>query len=76
MLLLEPEASLEAIPKMLPRSAEERRNGFAVIREVLSASAQISGESAQRLHRVAQLFGVGEGGEGEVHDHPSKKKAS
>jgi pimeloyl-ACP methyl ester carboxylesterase len=76
MLLLEPEASLEAIPKMLPRSAEERRNGFAIIREVLSASAQISGESAQRLHRVAQLFGVGEGGEGEVHDHPSKKKAS
>lgn len=76
MLLLEPEASLEAIPKMLPRSAEERRNGFAIIRDVLSASAQISGESAQRLHRVAQLFGIGEGGEDEVRDHPSKKKAS
>lgn len=77
MLLLEPEASLEAIPKLLPKSAEERRNGFAVIRDVLSASAEISGESARRLRRIAQLFGVDEDGEGEVRERPGKKaKAS
>jgi pimeloyl-ACP methyl ester carboxylesterase len=60
MLLLEPNASLSAIPKLLPKSAEARRAGFALIQEVLSASAEISGESARRLRRVAELFGVTE----------------
>jgi len=58
MLLLEPEASLAAIPKLLPQNAEERRAGLAVIRDVLSASAEISGEVARRLDRVTQLFGL------------------
>jgi hypothetical protein len=58
MLLLEPEASLAAIPKLLPKSAEVRRAAFAVIRDVLSASAEVSGESAKRLRRAAELFGV------------------
>jgi hypothetical protein len=60
MLLLEPEASLAAIPKLLPKTAEARRAGLAVIREVLSASAEISGEAANRLRRVTELFGVTE----------------
>jgi hypothetical protein len=59
MLLLEPEASLAAIPKLLPPSADERRAGLAAIRDVLSASAEISGETARRLDRVTQLFGLG-----------------
>src|SRR5258707_710284 len=54
MLLLEPEASLAAIPKLLPESAEQRRASFAAIREVLSASAGISRETARRLQRVAE----------------------
>jgi hypothetical protein len=58
MLLLEPEASLAAIPKLLPQNVEERRAGLAVIRDVLSASAEISGEIAKRLDRVTQLFGL------------------
>jgi len=62
MLLLDQEASLAAIPKLLPRNAEARRNGLAVIREVLSASAEISGEAAKRLRRVTELFGVTEDG--------------
>jgi Protein of unknown function (DUF3141) len=60
MLLLEPEASLAAIPELLPEKAEARRAGLAVIREVLSASAEISGEAANRLRRVTELFGVTE----------------
>ena len=60
MLLLEPEASLAAIPKLLPQSQEARRAAFGIIREVLSASANISGEAALRLRRVAELFGVSE----------------
>jgi uncharacterized protein DUF3141 len=60
MLLLEPDASLAAIPKLLPKSAETRRAGFNVIRDVLSASAAVSGEAAKRLQRVQELFGVNE----------------
>jgi Protein of unknown function (DUF3141) len=58
MLLLEPEASLAAIPKLLPPSEDERRAGLDAIRGVLSASAEISGETARRLDRVTQLFGL------------------
>lgn len=62
MLLLDQEASLAAIPKMLPKDAKARRAGVALIRDVLSASAGISGEVAKRLRRVTELFGVGEDG--------------
>jgi hypothetical protein len=58
MLLLEPEASLAAIPKLLPPGEDERRAGLAAIRDVLSASAEISGEIAKRLDRVTRLFGL------------------
>jgi hypothetical protein len=61
MLLLEPEASLAAIPKLLPASEDKRRAGLAAIRDVLSASAEVSGEAARRLDRVTKLFGVAAG---------------
>ncbi len=59
MLLLDQEASLAAIPKMLPQDMDQRRAVFAAIREVLSVGGEIFGETARRLDRVAQLFGVG-----------------
>jgi hypothetical protein len=37
---------------------DERRKAFAVIQEVLSASAEISGEVAKRVKQVAGLFGL------------------
>ncbi len=58
MLLLEPAASLAAIPKLLPPDEDERRAGLEAIRGVLSASAEISGEAAKRLDRVTELFGL------------------
>jgi hypothetical protein len=60
MLLLDQEASLAAIPKMLTQDMDQRRAVFAAIREVLSVGGDIFGETARRLDRVAQLFGVGE----------------
>ena len=60
MLLLDEEASLRTIPKMLPQGVEARRTAFAAIREVLSAAGDISGDTATRLVRVAKLFGVAE----------------
>jgi Protein of unknown function (DUF3141) len=58
MLLLEPEASLATIPKLLPPGEDERRAGLASIRGVLSASAEISGEAGRRLDRITELFGL------------------
>ena len=54
MLLLDQEASLAAIPKMLPQDMDQRRAVFAAIREVLSVGGVggISGETAKRLDRV------------------------
>jgi hypothetical protein len=58
MLLIDPEATLAAIPKMLPPDAEERRNAFAAVRRVLAAGGEIGGEAAERLARVVRLFGL------------------
>jgi pimeloyl-ACP methyl ester carboxylesterase len=75
MLLLDREAALAAIPKLLPENANERRAAFKAIRDVLSASAEISGEVAKRLHRVAELFGVDPGGEEASNVAPFDPKA-
>jgi pimeloyl-ACP methyl ester carboxylesterase len=58
MLLLDQDATLAAIPKLLPENTEECHAGFAAIHEVLSASAAISCEVEKRLGRVAELFGI------------------
>ena len=77
MLLLDQEASLVAIPKMLPQDMDQRHAVFAAIREVLSVGSEISGETAKRLGRVAQLFGVsGEATEGSAGSFSSQAKAS
>ncbi len=76
MLLLDQEAALAAIPKLLPENANERRAAFAAIREVLSASAELSGEVARRLNRVAELFGVDAGVASNIAPFDPNAKAS
>jgi hypothetical protein len=61
MLLIDEEATLAAIPDLLPSDTASRRKAFAALREVLSASGPIDGETAERLQRIAALFGVGTG---------------
>lgn len=61
MLLLDLEGALAAIPKLLPEDVMQKRNVFAAMREVLSASGEITGERASRLERIAGLFGVDAG---------------
>jgi hypothetical protein len=63
MLLLDREAALAAIPRLLPDDMNQRRAAFTAMREVLSASEDITGERAKRLKQVAELFGLD--GEGE-----------
>ncbi len=62
LLLLDPEATLAAIPKLLPADVAERRKGLAAIRNVLSAAGEISGEAAERLKKVTALFEANEAG--------------
>ncbi|WP_298877548.1 DUF3141 domain-containing protein [uncultured Bradyrhizobium sp.] len=64
MLLLDREAALAAIPGLLPDDMNQRRAAFSAMREILSASAEITGERAKRLKQVAELFGLE--GEGEL----------
>ncbi len=59
LMLLEPEAALAAIPRLLPPAIEERQNALAAIRHVLSAAGEIDGEVAERLKRVTALFETG-----------------
>jgi hypothetical protein len=75
MLLLDPEASLAAIPRLLPQDTEVRRQGLEAIRDVLSASADVSGEAASRLRRVTELFGVTEEGRSEATKTPFDPQA-
>jgi pimeloyl-ACP methyl ester carboxylesterase len=60
LLLLEPEATLAAIPKLLPADVGERRKALAAIRNVLSSGGEITGEAAERLKKITALFGVEE----------------
>jgi len=60
MLLIDSEATLAAIPNMLPTDVEERRSGFAAVRQVLAAGGEFGAEAAERLARIEQLFGLEE----------------
>jgi hypothetical protein len=58
MLLLDEGAALAAIPAMLPPDAQTRREGFDLVKQVLSALGEFSAEDKKRLDTVARLFGV------------------
>ncbi len=58
MLLIDQAATLAAIPRLLPPDQETRRGAFIVLCQVLNASGDITGEAADRLRQVSQLFGV------------------
>ena len=61
LLLLEPEAALAAIPKMLPTDIADRRKGLAAIRNVLRAGGEIYGEAEEQLRRrITTLFETNE----------------
>jgi hypothetical protein len=58
MLLIDQEAALAALPKLLPDDLEVRRRAFELLKHILSASGDISAEDQARLARVAGLFGL------------------
>ena len=74
MLLLDQQGALAAIPKMLPEDVAQRLTAFTMMRQVLSASGEITGERASRLQRIAALFGI-DAGEGTSNIAPFDPKA-
>ncbi|MGO9547544.1 MAG: DUF3141 domain-containing protein [Rhodomicrobium sp.] len=69
MLLLDTESTLDAIPGLLPADIAQRRKAFGAIKDVLAASEELTGETANRLKRVRQLFGLEA-----VEAEPSRKQ--
>jgi len=58
MLLIDEEATLGAVPDLLPADAQLRRKAFAALGEILSARGEMVGEVRERFERIAKLFGV------------------
>jgi len=56
MLLIDREATLSAIPSLLPDDAEARRTALAAIQEVATASGELTGDAAERMRRIVGLF--------------------
>jgi hypothetical protein len=55
-LLLDREAALAAIPKMLPQDVNARAEMVKAIRSVASAASELTGERAERLTQIEKLF--------------------
>jgi Protein of unknown function (DUF3141) len=58
MLLIDADATLAAIPDLLPPDDEKRRKAFAILNQVLTARGEVTGEAGDRLRRIADLFGI------------------
>jgi hypothetical protein len=58
ILLVDPEAALAALPEMLPPERPIRHKALGLVKQVLAARGEISGEVAERLQRIGRLFDV------------------
>jgi hypothetical protein len=73
MLQIDQAATLAAIPRLLPSDQETRRGAFIVLCRVLNARGDVTGEAADRLREVAQLFGVEANSGVESKSKPDRK---
>ena len=64
LLLIDQEAALAAIPKMLSDDAAARQQMLDVIQRVLTACGPLDGEDQARLARITRLFGLGDAAAG------------
>jgi hypothetical protein len=56
MLQIDEEASLAAIPAMLPADPAVRAKALGLIKEILSALGELSSTDRERFERIAKLF--------------------
>jgi hypothetical protein len=60
MLVIDQDAALKAILKMLPEDREIRQRAFELIKQILGARGDLSAEDEARLAEIARLFGIAE----------------
>jgi pimeloyl-ACP methyl ester carboxylesterase len=58
ILQLDEEKAMEALPSLLPGSADERIRGLTGVHQIMTAAGPLHGEAAARMQRVAALFGA------------------
>ncbi|MGB9992372.1 DUF3141 domain-containing protein [Massilia sp. SM-13] len=58
ILQLDEEKAMEALPSLLPADSEARSRGLAGVHQIMTAAGPLHGEAAQRMRRVAALFGA------------------
>jgi len=56
LVCLDEERAVEAIPKLLPKDVEQRRQASEALRKVATARGAVAPESRRRLARIEQLF--------------------
>jgi hypothetical protein len=58
MLTIAQQAALKALPQLLPADADERRELFAVMKEVTTAAGELDGEAKHRFDEIEALFDI------------------
>jgi pimeloyl-ACP methyl ester carboxylesterase len=56
MLVIDEEAAVNAIPRLLPAEGDVRREALSSLQQVLNARGPLSEEAERRWHRVIELF--------------------
>jgi hypothetical protein len=64
LLLMDQEAALAAIPKMLPEDAAMRQAALEMVKRILMASGPLGEEDQARLARITRLFGLADAAAG------------
>lgn len=68
MLMIDEDAALAALPKLLPRNSEERRKLLRKITAIRTAAGSLDGEAERRLRKIEAIFGK------TVRRKPAKRK--
>jgi hypothetical protein len=58
MLLIDRQAALQAIPKLLPGNSDVRREAMEVLRHVIAAQGPEGSEVQKRVQEIETLFGL------------------
>jgi hypothetical protein len=56
MLLIDETAALAAIRSLLPQNIDDRKSALSMLRMVLSARGEVTGESEKRMKRIVAMF--------------------
>ncbi len=77
LMLIDQEAALGAIPKMLPEDTATRQQALDIVKRVFTACGPLDDEDQARLARIAQLFGLGDavGAENVIPLSPTRPEA-